>query len=99
MQNFALTTWAGERMVAHEPVVAESISEARAFVQGMVTERVRDHTSMLARMGVRYVIEHGHRTLEELSTHSPANQIGVWHLVEVEGVTKLIWEPNERYDS
>lgn len=55
-------------MVAHEPVIAESISEVKAFVQVMITERVRDHTSILARLGVRYVIEHGHRTLEELTT-------------------------------
>lgn len=99
MQNFALTTWAGERMVAHEPVVAESISEARAFVQGMITERIRDHTSMLARLGVRYIIEHGHRTLEELTTHSPVNQVGVWHVVEKAGGGKLVWQPNERFDS
>lgn len=99
MQKYAVTTWAGERMVGHEPVIAESISEAKAFVQGMITERVRDHTSMLARLGVRYVIEHGHRTLEELTTHSPVNALGVWHVVEKPGGATLIWQPNERYDS
>lgn len=99
MQEYAVSTWAGERMVGHEPIFAESISEARAFVQGMVTERVRDHTSMLARLGVRYVIEHGHRTLEELTTHSPVNSLGTWHVVEKPGGSSLIWQPNERFDS
>ncbi|WP_426051934.1 hypothetical protein [Brevundimonas sp. SL161] len=99
MQNYAVSTWAGDRLVGHEPLVAESITEVRAFVQGMITERVRDHKSMLAQFGIRYVIEHGHRTLEELTTHSPANQIGTWHVVDKPAGTSLIWQPNERYDS
>ena len=99
MKNYAVSTWAGDRLVSHEPMFAESISEVKAFVQGMISERVRDHTSMLARLGVRYVIEHGHRTLEELTTRSPDNALGSWHVVEKPGGAQLIWQPNERYGS
>lgn len=99
MQNFVVTTWAGDRMIGHEPLLAESIAEARAFAQGMITERMRNHTSMLAKFGLRYVIEHGHRTLEELSSHSPANAIGTLHMVEKPTGPVLIWQPNDRYDS
>ena len=63
MQNYALSTWVGDRMLGHEPLVAESITEVKAFVHGMVTERVKNHRSMLVAFGIRYVIEHGHRTL------------------------------------
>jgi hypothetical protein len=54
---------------------------------------------MLAKFGLRYVIEHGHRTLEELTTHSPANAIGTLHMVEKPTGPVLIWQPNERFDS
>jgi len=95
MQNFAMTTWANDRMVAYEPVFARSSAEATAFVQGMVTERVRDHTSMLARLGVPYVIETGHRELSELTVFMPLNVIGTWHAVEVNGAAKLVWQPKD----
>ncbi|WP_426039915.1 hypothetical protein, partial [Brevundimonas sp. DC300-4] len=39
MQNYAVSTWAGDRLVGHEPLVAESITEVRAFVQGMIVRR------------------------------------------------------------
>ena len=99
MQNYALSTWVGDRMLGHEPLVAESITEVKAFVHGMVTERVKNHRSMLVAFGIRYVIEHGHRTLEELTTHSPANAIGTWHMIDKPVGVALIWQPNERYDS
>jgi len=98
MQNYALTTWSNDRMVGYEAIVAASAGEAKAFVQGLITERTRDHTSMLARLGVRYVVEDGFRKIDELTTHSPANAIGTWHIVEDMGATKLIWQPAAHLD-
>lgn len=98
MQNFAMMSWADERVISYEPIVAESEAEARAFSQGMVTERARDHASMLAEQGVRYIIEHGHRSLEQLISYSAAHQIGSWIFVEVNGEPKLEWNPSARPD-
>lgn len=94
MQNFNLTTWAGDRMVAYEPLTAYTIGEVVAFVHGMITERTRAEGNLLAKLGVRYVIDHGHRALEELTVGTESN-VGTWHTVEHAGGTKLLWQPNE----
>lgn len=68
MQNYCLLTYTGPRMVAYEPVVSRTDSEAIAFIHGMLSERTRHHTNFLAKMGVRYVMDHGERTVEDLVT-------------------------------
>ena len=98
MQNYALTTWCNERLLSYEAVVAASAGEAKAFVHGMVTERTRNHTSMLIGLGIRYVVEDGFRKIEELTTHSPDNAIGTLHIVEDAGGARLIWQPSAHLD-
>ena len=94
MQNYNLTTWLGERMVAYEPLTSHTVGEVIAFVHGMLTERARGEGSLLAKLGVRYVIDHGHRALEEL-TIGTESSIGTWHVVEGPGGAKLVWQPVE----
>ena len=68
MQNYNLTTWSGDRLVGYEPIVAASAGEAVAFAQGLLTERTRGETHFLVKMGVRYVVDHGHRAQPILGT-------------------------------
>ena len=92
MQNYNLTTWSGDRLVGYEPIVAASAGEAVAFAQGLLTERTRGETHFLVKMGVRYVVDHGHRALEEL-TLGTESTIGTWHTVEQGGGVRLLWKP------
>ncbi|MFN4295243.1 MAG: hypothetical protein ACK4FB_00240 [Brevundimonas sp.] len=92
MQKYSLTTWSGERLVAYEPITAPTTGEAVAFVQGLLAERTKGETNFLAKLGVRYVIDHGHRSLEEL-TVGTGTTVGTWHIVEHDGGTKLLWQP------
>lgn len=92
MQQYNLTTWSGDRLVAYEPITAPTAGEAVAFAQGLLTERTKGETNFLAKMGVRYVVDHGHRPLEEL-TVGTESIIGTWHIVEHAGGTKLLWQP------
>jgi len=94
LRNFNLTTWSGERLVAYEPITAASPEEAVAFVQGMLAERTKGETDFLAKMGIRYVIDHGHRALQELPIGAKPG-IGSWHLAEDIGGPTLLWQPNE----
>ena len=98
MQNYALTTWCNDRLLGYEGIVAASGGEAKAFAYGMITERTRNHTSMLTGLGIRYVVEDGFRKIEELTTHSPANAIGTLHIVKDEGGARLIWQPSAHLD-
>lgn len=95
MQNYNLTCWSGDRMISYEPVVAHSAGEAIAYCQGLLTERTRHAMQFLGKMGVRYVVDHGHRRLEDLST-SQSTWLGVWHIIEMGGESTLVWQPNER---
>lgn len=95
MRNYCLLTYANDRMVSYEPIVARTDSEAVSFIHGMLSERARNHTNFLAKVGVRYVVDHGERSLEELAT-SPQTMMGAWHLVEFDGQSRLVWEPNEK---
>lgn len=94
MQNFNLTTWSGDRMVAYEPLTAYTVGEVVAFVQGMLTERTRGEGRLLAKFGVRYVIDHGHRSLDDL-TIGTESCVGTWHIVERGDDVKLLWQPIE----
>jgi hypothetical protein len=92
MQNYNLTTWSGERLVGYEPIAASSAGEAVAFAQGMLTERTRGHGRILASMGVRYLVDHGERSLDDLTIGSES-AIGTWHLVEQGLDIRLLWKP------
>lgn len=95
MQNYNLCCYSGDRMISYEPVMAQSAAEAIAYCQGMLVERTRHAMNFLGKMGVRYVVDHGHRRLEELAV-SDSTSLGIWHIVEMDGVSTLVWQPNER---
>lgn len=91
MKNYSLLTFASDRMVSYEPIVARSDTEAVYFVHGMLTERSRNHTRFLSKVGARYVLDRGEKTLDELST-SPQTMIRTWHMVEHDDQECLVWE-------
>lgn len=81
-------------MVSYEPLIVQGTGDVIAYTQGMLYERTRYEATFLAKMGIRYVLDHGHRALESL-TIGTESHIGIWHLVERSGCTVLLWQPNE----
>lgn len=91
MRNYSLLTYASDRMVSYEPILARSDTEAIHFVHGMLTERARNHTGFLSKIGARYILDHGDKTIDDLST-SPQTMMGTWHMVEHGDQGRLVWE-------
>lgn len=89
MTDYALTTWAVDRLIGYEPIIAKSAPEATAFAQGMLTERVRHHTKGLDSKNLRYDVEHGSRALHEVTSEHVAVVIGSWTLDAVDGGVTL----------
>lgn len=92
MLEYALITWAGDQMVAYEPIYSETEGEAVSFACGMLSERSRGHARWLAKMGVRYILDHGHHPPEALIAGT-RQTVGTWHLVDEGATTKLLWQP------
>lgn len=90
MTDYALTTWAGDRLIGYEPIIAKSAPEATAFAQGMLTERVRHHVKDLDNKNLRYDVEHGSRALHEVPSEHVAVVIGSWTLDATTSGTPLI---------
>ena len=88
---YALTTWSGDNLSGYEPLIAKSIAEATAFAQGMLTERIRNHEEILAGRNVRYVVEHGHRELQEVTSDHVADAIGSWSINSARDGLPLLW--------
>ncbi len=95
LETYALTTWSGDKLSGHEPLFAKSISEATAFAQGMLTERIRNHEEMLAGRNVRYVVERGHRELHEVTSGHVADEIGSWTINTAGEVLPLLWRSSD----
>lgn len=91
MTDYALTTWAGDRLIGCEPIIAKSFLEATAFAQGMLIERVRHHVQDLVSKNLRYDVEHGSRALHEVTSDHVAVVIGSWTLDVTTPGTPLIW--------
>ena len=96
MQNYALTTWSNDRMLSYEPIVSASAGEATAFAQGLLTERTCNHLKMLAEQGIRYVVEHGHRSLQEVTSDHVAVAIGTWTINSPAHGSPLIWTSSDQ---
>lgn len=92
MQNYALVTWADQKMVAYETLTHRSLTEALAFSEGMITERKNPDRPNPAVPGTTYVIESGHRNVDQTPAFIAEIIIGVWHLVEARGKTGLVWQ-------
>ncbi|MDI1344822.1 MAG: hypothetical protein PSV22_12075 [Pseudolabrys sp.] len=95
MSKYSLTTWSADRLVRNEPIVAAAPEQAIAFVQGILTERTREHGDMLMKLGVRYILEECHRATDELTILAPNNRVGTWHLWQDDETTTLMWETTE----
>ena len=95
LDRYALTTWSGEALSGYEPLMATSIKEAKAFAQGMVTERIRNHEEMLAGRNVRYVVERGLRELHEVTSGHVADAIGSWTINTTGDGFPLLWTSSD----
>ena len=95
MTDFALMTWSGDRLVSYEPLTSDTTEGAISFVHGLLSERTRNHARWLVKMGVHYVLDHGHHEPDMLIV-GPRISVGTWHLTEVEGQAKLRWEPERQ---
>lgn len=91
MTDYALTTWAADRLIGYEPIVSASAAEATAFAQGMLTERVRHHAQDLVTNNLRYDLEHGSRELHEVTSDHVAVVLRSWTLNATTPGTPLIW--------
>lgn len=91
MKDFALVTWSGDRLVGYEPLTSDSLDGAISFAHGLLSERTRGHAQWLVKMGVHYVLDHGHHDPEMLIM-GPRTPVGTWHLTDVDGAARLRWE-------
>ena len=92
MQTYALVTWADQKMAAYETLTHRSLTEALAYSEGMITERKNPDRPNPAMPGVSYVIEIGHRDVDQTPAFISEIVIGVWHLGEAQGKTCLVWQ-------
>lgn len=93
--QFVLTTWAGDKLVAYEPIVAEDVTQVAAYVQGVLSERTRGHEDYLIQAGVRYCLD---SALQDPAAYilNPASLQGTWHLVPGKPSARLVRQHGPR---
>lgn len=89
--QFVLTTWAGDKMVGFEPIVASDINQAAMYVQGVLSERTKGHEDYLIQTGARYCIDSDLESPDAYALNSATLQ-GTWHLVPAKPVPRLVWQ-------
>lgn len=93
--QFVLTTWAGDKLVAYEPIIAQDVTQAAVYVQGVLSERTKGHEDYLIQTGVRYCLDND---LQDPAAYilNPSSLLGTWHLVPSNPSARLVWQHGPR---
>ncbi|WP_426035658.1 hypothetical protein [Brevundimonas sp. DC300-4] len=90
--EFALLKWNNDSLVRYERLTNASMSEALAFAEGMITERINPARNDQALPGTTYAFEVGHRDTEVTPHYSGDVTVGVWHIMGERHCPEIVWQ-------
>ena len=90
MRTFNLVTLLHDQVSGIEPIVCVDQREAVAYSCGVLTERTKSHGEMFANLGVRWLVEEGERSLNNLE-RAAGPVVGIWGLVRAGAHFRLDW--------
>lgn len=90
--DFVLVTWNNKTLVRYERLTNASLSEAIAFAEGQITERINPARNDQALPGTTYVFEVGHRDTEVTPHYCGDIIVGVWHIMGESDRPQIVWQ-------